>query len=78
MCKLLVHISHLRIKEVNICIVNVPANMIEFYKPFDLMVNGYAKRFLKRKFNEWYSEQVKVQLDNGINTHDVQVRFKLD
>ena len=45
-------------KEENICIVNVPANMTKFYQPLDLTVNGYAKRFLKRKFNEWYSGKV--------------------
>ena len=66
------------VKEVNICIVNVPANMIKFYQTFDLMVSGYAKRFLKRKLSEWYSGQVKVQLDDGISTDDVQVRFKVD
>ena len=52
--------------------------MIKFYQTFDLMVNGYAKRFLKRKFNQWYSGQVKVQLDDEISTDDVQVRFKVD
>ena len=58
----------------NICIVNVPANMTKFYQPLDLKVNGYAKRFLKRKFNEWYSGQVKTQLDKGINIEDVTSR----
>ena len=42
-------------KDANVCIVNVPPNMTKFYQPLDLTVNGYAKRFLKRKFNEWYS-----------------------
>ena len=52
--------------------------MIKFYQTFDLMVNRYAKRFLKHKFNEWYSGQAKVQLDDGISTDDVQVRFNVD
>ena len=47
--------------------------MTKFYQPLDLTVNDYAKRFLKRKFNEWYSGQVKTQLDKGINIEDVQV-----
>ena len=50
-------------KEADVCIVNVPTNMTKFYQPFDLTVNGYAKRFLKRKSNELYSGQVKAQLD---------------
>ena len=60
-------------KEENICIVNVPANMTKFYQPLD----GYAKRFLKRKFNEWYSGQVKTQLDKNIAIEDVQVGLQL-
>ena len=36
-------------EENNICIVNVPANMTRYYQPLDLTVNGYAKRFMKKK-----------------------------
>ena len=64
-------------KEANVCIVNVPANMTKFYQPLDLTVNGYAKRFLKRKFNEWYSGQVKAQLDNGVSLDDIHVGLQL-
>ena len=31
----------------------------------------------KRKFNEWYSGQVKAQLDDGISIDDVQVGLEL-
>ena len=30
-------------EEVNILIINVPANMTKFYQSLDLTVNGYAK-----------------------------------
>ena len=60
-------------KEANISIVNVPANMTKFHQPLDLTVNGYCKRSLKRKFNEWYSSQVKAQLDNGVEIDGIQV-----
>ena len=63
--------------EANICIVNVPANITNFYQPLDLTVNDYCKRFLKRKFNEWYSDQVKAQLDNCVEIDDVQVGLQL-
>ena len=46
-------------EEANILIISVPASMMNFYQPFDLTVNGYAKRFLKSKFTEWYSSQVE-------------------
>ena len=51
-------------KKANILIVKVPANMTKYYQPLDLTVNGYAKSFFKRKFNEWYSTQVLTHLDN--------------
>ena len=63
--------------ETDICIANVPANMTKFYQPLDLMVNGFAKRFIKSKFNEWYSGQVKAQLDDGISIDEVQVGLQL-
>ena len=64
-------------KEANVCIVNVLANITKFYQPLDLTVNGYAKRFIKRKFNEWYSGQVKAQLDNGVSLDDIHVGLQL-
>ena len=64
-------------KEADVCIVNVPANMTKYYQPLDLTVNGYAKRYLKRKFVEWYSGQVKSQLDKNISIEDIQVGLQL-
>ena len=64
-------------KEANICIVHFPANMKKFYQPLNLTVNGYCKRFLKRKFNEWYSGQEKAQIDNGEEIFDVQVGLQM-
>ena len=64
-------------EEANICIVNVPPNMTIYYQPLDLTVNGYAKRYLKSRFHEWYSSQVKQQLDDGVNIEDVQVTLQL-
>ena len=40
------------------------------------MINGYAKRFLKRKFNEWHSGQMKGQLDDAISIDDVQAEWQ--
>ena len=64
-------------KDANICIANITANMTKFYQPIDLTVNYYCKRFLKCKFNEWYSGQVKAQLGNGVEIDDVQVGLQL-
>ena len=64
-------------EEVNILIINVPTNMTKYYQPFDLTDNGYGKRFLKRKFTEWYLSQVRAYLDNGVSLDDIEVELKL-
>ena len=64
-------------KKNNMCVVYVPANMTKYYQPLDLTVNGYAKRYFKNKFNEWYSQQVSSQLARGINLENIEVKLKL-
>ena len=51
--------------------------MTKYYQPLDLTVNGYSKRFLKNKFNEWYSFQVSKQLAEGVMLENVQVKLNL-
>lgn len=64
-------------KEHNIYVVNVPTNMSKSYQHLDQTVNGYAKRFMKRKFNKWYSQQGQQQLDNGKKLDEVSGKLKL-
>lgn len=61
----------------NILIVNVPKNMTKYYQPLDLTVNGYCKRYLKRRFSEWYSSQVAKQLAANVALEDVKVKLQL-
>ena len=65
------------LQENNILVTNVPANMTKFYQPLDLSVNGYAKRFLAKKFNEWYSSEITKQLDEGASLEEVNVKLRL-
>ena len=51
-------------KENNIATVFVPANMTGQFQPLDLTANGYAKKYCKKKLNEWYIEQITKQLDS--------------
>lgn len=61
----------------NILVTNVPANMTRFYQPLDLTVNGSAKRFLAKKFNGWYSQQISEQLDSGVSLEDIDIKLRL-
>ena len=45
-------------------VVCVAANMTYLLQPPDLTVNGYAKKFTRRKFSKWYSSQIMKQLDD--------------
>ena len=58
-------------------LVPVPANMTNFFQPLDLTVNGSAKKFIRRKFVAYYSNEVKSQLDGGKKLDDVEVDFRL-
>ena len=61
----------------NIAITFVPANMTHLYQPLDLTVNGYAKQFCKRKFNQWYTDQITQQLDDGKTVQEIDVKLRL-
>ena len=44
------------------------ANMTNYSQRLDLTVNGPAKQFLKRKFQEWYAREIAKQVDsNDVN-----------
>ena len=55
----------------------VPANMTSIFQPLDLTVNGYAKRYYKKVFNEWYTDQVFQQLDDGKDLEEIDVKLQL-
>ena len=49
----------------NVHFVIVPANCTDRLQPLDVSVNKAAKEFLRRKFQQWYSDQVYTQIKNG-------------
>ena len=46
------------LKDSFIDVVFVPPNCTDHLQPLDLSVNKSAKGFLKRKFWEWYSDEI--------------------
>ena len=58
-------------------LVAVPANMIHFFQPLDLTVNGAAKSFAKKEFITYYSAQVQQQLEGRTNLEDINVDLRL-
>lgn len=47
----------------NIHVCLLPPNTTDRLQPMDISVNKPVKDFLKRQFDEWYSEQVYAQLE---------------
>ena len=63
-------------KEYNM-IVLVPANMTNLLQSLHLTVNGYVKKFMRGKFNAWFSLQIGNQLDAGKQLQDIDVPLRL-
>lgn len=66
-----------KFKENHIETVFVPANMTALFQPLDLTVNAYAKKFLKKKFNNWYMSEISNQLDAGKQIEEIEVKLQL-
>ena len=57
--------------------VYIPANLTDQFQPLDITVNGPAKKFLKKKFEEWYAKEISSPMDKGRDVYEVEVPFKL-
>ena len=65
------------IEENDCVIVHVPNNMTHYFQPLDLTVSAVAKHFLKDKFELWYANEVKKQLDEGTEVYEIDIPLKL-
>lgn len=58
----------------NIYVCLIPPNTTDVLQPMDASVNKPAKDFLKRKFEEWYSNEVTKQLHGITNIKSVELQ----
>ena len=65
------------IEENDSVIVYVPNNVTHYFQPLDLTVNAVAKHFLKDKFELWYTNKAKKQLDEGTEVYVINILLKL-
>ena len=66
-----------KLRENYIFLVRVPPNMANLFQPLDLTVNGAAKAFMKRRFTEWYSQEIWKELESGKELNDVDIKLTL-
>ena len=62
------------LEENNIHVSLLPANTTDKLQRMDLSVNRPAKAFLKRKFEEWYCQQITDQLLDVDDEDDVELQ----
>ena len=55
----------------------VPNNMTADFKVLDLTVNKPVKGFMMDKFNKWFEETLRKELDAGKSLDEISVKFKL-
>ena len=61
-------------KESNVVVVLVPTNMTNFLQPLDLTI---TVKFMRGKFNAWYSLRTENQLDAGKQLQDIDDPLRL-
>ena len=66
-----------KLRENSVFLVRVPVNMTNLFQALDLIVNGAAKAFLKKKYTEWYSGEIAKALDDGMEIDDIDIKLKL-
>ena len=67
------------LKKNNIVLQKVPANLTYLFQPLDVQggPNGYAKKFMKKKFTLWYVDQVQRAMDAGKSMGEIDIDLKL-
>ena len=65
----------------NIILQMVPANLTYLFQPLDVQggPNGYVKRLMKKKFTDWYADQITQAMDAGqmIDTIDIPLKLSI-
>ena len=49
----------------------MPNNVTHLFQPLDLSVNGWAKQWMRKKFADWYAEQIREGLDKGLELESI-------
>ena len=65
------------LKNNNILSTKIPPSMRRVFQPLDLTVNKFAKDFIKGMFSTWFSRQISLGIENGVELEDIEVDYRL-
>ena len=51
--------------------------MIDYFHVLDLTVSKWVKDFMKQKFNEWFTTQLRNELESGKELENITINFLL-
>ena len=51
--------------------------MTHVFQPRDLALNKFTKDFLDRTFSGWFSRQISLGLENGVEQDNIEVDYHL-
>ena len=55
----------------------VPNNMTVDFQVHDLTINKWVKGIMMDKFNKWFAETLRNELDAGRSLDEISIKFKL-
>ena len=55
----------------------VPNNMTVDFQVYDLTINKWVKGIMMDKFNKWFAETLRNELDAGRSLDEISIKFKL-
>ena len=68
---------HNLLKDHNIFIPLVPNNMTHIFQSLDLVVNSWAKKFMKLKYAVWYASKITAGLKKSLTVDEIDVKTPL-
>ena len=69
--------SILEDNHIHVCLL--PANTMDLLQPMDISVNKPAKDFLRKKFQQWYSDEVmeQIEAEDDINAEISPIKLSM-
>ena len=65
------------LEQSNLSVVTIPAHCTDRLQPMDVSVNKAVKSFLQNEFQEWYSQTICQQLNEGTSVTPVDLRLSV-